>query len=837
MTLGPASSAAAAVPAVEPDGPDGPTERERADEDMSALTALLTEPSVVTSEKWGSADTVAASRDADAATAPSDSSHGLPTDGLVRSTVLALPAAAAQPHFDAAVAHSMAVSPAVEAADIEPLFAKTSDVETVTSGPAEVPARNGDASPDRAGSDGGGEGPAAAGPPAPEPATAPRFVPPKDAADASSLSLPGRNGGVATDTEHSHDYAFLRGFAGMTAISPDDDTARMPDDPAAMPEGNGALARGGSCVPVDPPDEVDKPAGMLEDTRLDDIADALSVSSDDALHSSISRTPDMARASEPETGAPEDSEAYSLPCFGDARLDDIADAPSVSSNDALPSSPSHAPGLADPSALEDITTEDREAYAFPLSDDALLQEIADAPSVSSEEMVQPARAPIAAPDDVHAEDDPDAPPVADPVPFLDEHPSSEFAYPPEAPGEGPGGAYGDMGLEAVPPGPVAALAFAVDPDTEVALRDGLFGYEAVASECGEPQVWQGGLRAAIEALSDGHSAPLIFVDVDGIPYPAGAIHELAAVCEVGTLVIAVGSDATARPGRELLLAGVSDYLAKPLTAQAVRVVLDRIALDATPGRGGGCVAGFLGSGGSGTTTLAVATALQAAARGCYVSVLDLSRSVGAAALALGVEPAAGLDQLLEAAERSTPEPEMVDGVCARRSDRIEVYAYRWSPTPPPAPSPAAVHGLLAAMRMRSQLVLVDGFDGPQASLFSSVGIDTRVFVAEPTAGRAAYAARMMEMLGADPSPLLVQNHTRVFKRGAGARALRNAGMPAEPDVVIPFESSVPAAAAWGWPQARLPRSLRNPVTALTDRLLAPPPAIDAAAAPHLRRES
>ena len=366
-------------------------------------------------------------------------------------------------------------------------------------------------------------------------------------------------------------------------------------------------------------------------------------------------------------------------------------------------------------------------------------------------------------------------------------------------------------------GPVAALAFATDPDTEEALRDGLFHYAGPSPDCGEPQVWPGGLRAAIAALADGYSTRLVFVDIDGVSYPAGAIHELAAVCEVGTVVIAIGSDSTAQPGRELLLAGVSDYLAKPLTAEAVSAAAARAS--SAGSRTSGRVAGLVGPGGSGTTTLAAAAALHAAARGCYVSVLDLNRSVAAAALSLDVEPAAGLDQLLEAAARSAPDPEMVDGVCARRSDRIEVYAHRWNPTLSGAPQAAAVDRLLAVLRERSQLVLVDGFEVHAAHPGCPASIDTFVLVVEPTKGRAADAARMMDMLGRDRPVLFVQNHTRAFKRGADARVLRDAGIDSPPDVVVPFEPTLPEVADRGWPRGRLPRSLRRPMTALTDRLL------------------
>ena len=454
-------------------------------------------------------------------------------------------------------------------------------------------------------------------------------------------------------------------------------------------------------------------------------------------------------------------------------------------------------------------------------DDGLLQSIVNEPSVSSNEAGTAAPASGSGAGDEQPEeiDDTLAIPVVETA--FDGGPHDKSVAHSEVPDAENAAELHDIPFETVPPGPSRALAFAADPDTEAALRDGLLGYEGSSPGYGDPQVWQGGLRAAIGALNEGHSAPLIFVDVDRIAYPAGAIHELAAVCEVGTVVIALGSDNTARPGRELLLAGVSDYLTKPLTAEAVRAAAHRAAPDAADRRTGGCVAGFVGSGGSGTTTVLAAAALQAAERGCYVSVLDLDRSVAAAALTLGVEPAAGLDQLLEAAGKGTPDPEMVEGVCTRRSDRIHVYAHRWDPTLPAVPSREALDSLLAVLRDRSQLVLVDGLDEPTFRLSSSSELDTRVFVAEPTAANIAPLGHTMSLLGAGPPLLFVQNHTRAFKRGGGARALRSAGLTIAPDVMIPFEPELPEAADRGWPQPRLPRSLRKPVRALTDRLLEP----------------
>ena len=329
---------------------------------------------------------------------------------------------------------------------------------------------------------------------------------------------------------------------------------------------------------------------------------------------------------------------------------------------------------------------------------------------------------------------------------------------------------------AVPPPDLAiaeidALAFTTDPHSERGLREGLSGFE-------DAQVWPGDLRAAAAALGQGHSPRIVFVDIDDIAYPAGAIYELSTVCEVGTIVIAFGSDDTARFSREILLAGVSDYLIKPISAAAVREAAARAAGSAANGAvrhgGEGWLVGFAGTGGSGATTLAAATALIAAERGRYVSVLDLNRSFSALSFTLDVEPAGGLVDLLSTVARASLHPEMVDGMRAQRSDRIAVYGYPWSVEPPPLAPVWAVCELLVELQRRSHLVIVDGMDDPATRQTLLAMVDARVLVVEPTATGAASAARMMTrirpMLDSGVAvPARAEPHPGVQERGRSAR--------------------------------------------------------------------
>ena len=362
---------------------------------------------------------------------------------------------------------------------------------------------------------------------------------------------------------------------------------------------------------------------------------------------------------------------------------------------------------------------------------------------------------------------------------------------------------------------LSVLAFATDAECEHTLRAGLTGYR-------DAQVWPGGLHAAMAALGSGAGARLLFVDLDGIAYPTGAIHELAAVCEVGTVVVAFGAVASARFSREVLLAGVSDYLVKPLSAGAVRDAALRAGLERAQAAAEGCVAAFTGSGGSGTTTLAAAVALLAAQRGRYVSVLDLSRPFSNLAFLLDVEPAAGLEQLLDATRRTAPDPDLVDAVRAKRFERIAVYAYRFGPVPAAAPDAEAVLRLVAELGRRSHLVVVDGLDEGEMRFSVLSAAQHRVLVVEPTPSGAARGARVLERLGDGPPPVVVRNHTRPLPNDASLRTLRRAGWRTRPRVFVPFEPELPALCDRGWPKDRLPKSLKQAVSSLSDVLLPAP---------------
>ena len=255
---------------------------------------------------------------------------------------------------------------------------------------------------------------------------------------------------------------------------------------------------------------------------------------------------------------------------------------------------------------------------------------------------------------------------------------------------------------------------------------------------------------------------------------------------------------------------------------AVREAIGHATAPVEDARLSGTVAGFVGAGGSGSTTLAAAVVLEAARQGRYVSVLDLNRTVAAAAVALDVEPASGLDQLLELAADGSADLDIVDRVKVSRSDRIAVYAYGQNAVLPAIPDVSAVDWLVTQLSLRSQLVVVDGLDDPLSCIDILARVDTPVLVYEPTYTDSRRAARMLDLLRDRPALVLVENCARSIGRKKRAHLPDEAGPERQPDVVVPFEQSLPEISNRGWPEGRMPRSLRKPLDSLVSRILVPP---------------
>ena len=354
-----------------------------------------------------------------------------------------------------------------------------------------------------------------------------------------------------------------------------------------------------------------------------------------------------------------------------------------------------------------------------------------------------------------------------------------------------------------------ARGFASDSGTWRALRAGLAGRKV--------KIQRGRLAVALRALASEPAAKILFVDLDGVKEPETAGRELAAVCAFETAVIAIGSTDTAHFTRTLFQHGVADYLLKPISPALVREVCASVTDDLPERAYAGRVIAFSGSAGSGTSTLVAGIARALAAEGRTASVVDLDPISPRIPALLDVEPADGLSALLTAFGSSASEDteagdaaDQVDRVCTPIDAGLSAIAYAPADSLPPAPSAAAVRLLLEHLANRTHVVLVTGFPDPDSRLEIMQQADARVLVYEPTLSSLSAAVRNLALLGTKSPATLVQCLARMPRSTLSSAHIRYALGDRRPDVVIPFDAALHAAAT-GQKTKRTSRAYRGAV--------------------------
>ena len=338
-----------------------------------------------------------------------------------------------------------------------------------------------------------------------------------------------------------------------------------------------------------------------------------------------------------------------------------------------------------------------------------------------------------------------------------------------------------------PAGRARLMSFVLDGRSEASLNS-CFSQLSISNAT----IKRGGIVRAIQYLSAERSPETIIVDISGADMPASQVHNLAELCEPGVTVIAIGDRNDVGLYRDLVQAGVSEYIVKPVTAQLLAKALSStpsVAEGSPISRKLGKMVAVVGArGGVGATTIAMNLAWYLAnRRNRRVLLLDLDLQNGDCALALNLKPTPGLREALV-------NPVRIDSVFLERAvailgDRLFVLSAEEPLRADAEFTAEAVETLVAVLRTQFHYIIADVPRTPAAPYRQALDIaDVRVIVADQTLRSVRDTVRLRDALGegnAKSGDFLVVN--RSGEGGWQAVTLEEmANVKLRPNLVIPF---------------------------------------------------
>lgn len=351
----------------------------------------------------------------------------------------------------------------------------------------------------------------------------------------------------------------------------------------------------------------------------------------------------------------------------------------------------------------------------------------------------------------------------------------------------------------LPVGRVPVIAFVSDGETETILQESLAQLPAT-----QFLVMRGGIAKALQYLASERSPTVLFVDISGVELPLARIHELADLCEPGVTVIAIGDHNDVELYRDLMEAGVTDYIVKPVTRQRLaKALLSGTAVeDGEPNRQRlGKVVAFIGArGGVGTTTLATNLASYLANQTKRrVGLVDLDLQHGDCALALNLKPTPGLREAL--ANPFRIDPVFLERAMAVHGERLSVLSSEEALRDQIQLTPDAPATLVSVLRAQVHCVILDVPRIPAEPYRRALDLaDFRIIVADQTLHAVRDAARLRAMLGEHGGKhwnLLVVNRAGEIGNLAVTMKELQDVVGLRPKAVIPFQPKSFAKAAGG----------------------------------------
>jgi pilus assembly protein CpaE len=214
------------------------------------------------------------------------------------------------------------------------------------------------------------------------------------------------------------------------------------------------------------------------------------------------------------------------------------------------------------------------------------------------------------------------------------------------------------------------------------------------------------LDSALRRIREGDKPRVLILDLSDSDAPIAELSAARAIGGSDLKIVALGVVNDVALFRDLLAAGATDYVVKPVSREALASALEKRSPMSAQG-GLGQVVAFMGSrGGVGTTMTAVSCAwILSENRRESTALLDLDLHFGTVALKLDTDPGTGLSDALE-------QPSRIDSLFVERamvkvSDNLRILAAETAITQPLAVDPGAIDVLLYELRRKFSWIVVD----------------------------------------------------------------------------------------------------------------------------------
>lgn len=344
-----------------------------------------------------------------------------------------------------------------------------------------------------------------------------------------------------------------------------------------------------------------------------------------------------------------------------------------------------------------------------------------------------------------------------------------------------------------PVGRPPLLGFVADAQSETVLHE-------CATQLGLRQgtIIRGSIAKAIDHLGQHRSPNILVVDISAVDLPISKVNQLADVCEPGVAVIAIGDRNEIGLYRDLLHAGVTDYVVKPINPQLLIKALTNSRAhtgEASPiHKKLGSLVAFVGArGGVGTTTLATNIAWYLSHRqNRRVALVDLDLQNGDCALALDIKPTSGLREAL--ANPLRIDNTLLERVMSPVGERLFVLSAEEPLGEDLHFTPLAVETLVSALREQFHYVVLDIPRIPAPPYRRALDMaDFCITVADQTLRSVRDAVRLRAALGeADGKRrdlLVVNRHGEGGRHAVTLREMQHV-LELKPKGVFPFQPTL-----------------------------------------------